>query len=83
MSKKRIKIKKNEDKKILTWPNTYKQWFKLIIGVIGLVIIFFITANWIEINTGATIVTLIGFIGYIIDGLIDNIEERKKHSKRK
>ncbi len=83
---KKIKSNKNfkeKNKKINFFPNSFHQWIRIIIGIGGIFLSILAIAEKITFDKMATWATLVGFIGYIIDVLISNVEERKKQLKNK
>ncbi len=63
------------------WPNTLIQWIRFGIAVVGLFIcsLYFFCKFDFEILVG--IVSVLSFLGYLIESLNTNIEERKKTNK--
>ncbi len=66
------------DKKTISFfPKGFHQWFRLVIGLLGAIIGVLFTSDTIGFDTMAGIVTIVGFLGYTIDGLLLNVDERK------
>lgn len=64
------------------WPIGFHQWFRVIYSIIGIILGILFCFNKIDFNLLGGIATVAGFLGYLIDGLLLNIEERKKMIKK-
>lgn len=80
-----------EEKSIITtrkvdsfgfWPKGFIQWFKCIIAIVGILISICYCIKKIDNNTFFGLISLFGFMGYLVDGLLKNTEERKKESEK-
>lgn len=69
--------------KVSFFPKGVYQWVRLIIGLIGVTIAVLKYAHVISLEEMATVATLVGFFGYVFDGLNKNVEERKRQTNFK
>lgn len=61
------------------WPKGKKQWFKLLISLVGILFgLYYYNMKTIDFNDFAGIVTVLAFGAYLVEGLLTNIEEREK-----
>ncbi|WP_294153957.1 hypothetical protein [uncultured Clostridium sp.] len=65
-------------KKNKIWPNTVKQWFRVIISILGIILTIIYIKNKISFEDFAGYITIFSFTAYLIEGLLENIEERAK-----
>lgn len=58
-------------------PKTFMQWIRVIIALIAIILSIVYILGCLEFNNFVGWITLLGFIGYLIESLITNIKERK------
>lgn len=63
--------------KISFFPKGAQQWFRVAIGLTGIILAFLGIWDIICFEQMASIATMVGFLGYIIDGLFQNVKERE------